>query len=89
MSEWLRIEQIDEATRTITRLIKIQPKVGLILGSGLGNLAELVEEAVTIPYKEIPNWPLSTISGRLHSNFLAEHGIRATVTMSLGSMPVS
>ncbi len=63
MSEWLSIEQIDEATRTITRLIKIQPKVGLILGSGLGNLAELVEEAVTIPYKEIPNWPLSTISG--------------------------
>lgn len=63
MSEWLTIEQIDDATGYIAGLIKIQPKVGLILGSGLGNLAELVEEAVVIPYKDIPNWPLSTIPG--------------------------
>ncbi len=68
MSEWLTMEQIDEAADAITSRISVKPKVGLILGSGLGNLAELVEDAAVIPYKEIPHWPLSTIPG--HAGFL-------------------
>lgn len=63
MNEWLTMEQIDEATGYITSRIDIQPKVGLILGSGLGNLAEQVEDGTQIQYKEIPHWPLSTIPG--------------------------
>ncbi len=43
--------------------IKINPQVGLILGSGLGDLAEEVREAVTIPYAEIPGFPVSTVQG--------------------------
>jgi purine-nucleoside phosphorylase len=63
LNEWLTIEQIDDATGFVKSRIEIQPKVGLILGSGLGNLAELVEDAVIILYKDIPHWPLSTIPG--------------------------
>jgi purine-nucleoside phosphorylase len=63
LSEWLSIEQIDEATHYVSRLMKIQPKVGLILGSGLGNLADQVKDAVVIPYEDIPHWPQSTIQG--------------------------
>lgn len=38
-------------------------EVGLILGSGLGELAEEIEEAVRIPYKKIPHFPQSTVVG--------------------------
>ena len=40
-----------------------QPALGLILGSGLGNFANRVEDPTTIPYSEIPHWPQSTVEG--------------------------
>jgi purine-nucleoside phosphorylase len=40
-----------------------RPTVGLILGSGLGALADSVEAASTIPYEQIPLWPRSTVAG--------------------------
>ncbi|MBT2754842.1 purine-nucleoside phosphorylase [Mesobacillus foraminis] len=40
-----------------------QPKIGLILGSGLGILAEEIENPVKIPYGEIPDFPVSTVEG--------------------------
>lgn len=40
-----------------------QPKIGLILGSGLGVLAEEIENPVRIPYGEIPDFPVSTVEG--------------------------
>ena len=39
------------------------PTLGIILGSGLGNFASQVENATTIPYADIPGWPLSTVAG--------------------------
>ena len=41
----------------------LRPKVGCVLGSGLGAFAEEVEERVEIPYSEIPGWPVSTALG--------------------------
>ena len=55
--------QIDEAVRAIQSRIEISPQVGMILGSGLGPLAEAVRDAVVIPYDEIPHWPVSTVEG--------------------------
>ena len=63
MNPFVTIEDIDQAAQFITRKIKITPKVGLVLGSGLGELADQVQEAVVIPYADIPNWPRSTIHG--------------------------
>ena len=40
-----------------------EPKTAIILGSGLGVLAEEIENAIKIPYGEIPNFPISTVSG--------------------------
>jgi purine-nucleoside phosphorylase len=40
-----------------------QPQIGLILGSGLGVLADEIEEPVKIPYSEIPDFPVSTVEG--------------------------
>jgi purine-nucleoside phosphorylase len=41
----------------------VKPVLGIILGSGLGNFASQVENAVAIPYAEIPHWPQSTVEG--------------------------
>lgn len=50
------VDRIREATR-------LDPRVGVILGSGLGGLADELEERVEIPYGEIPGWPVSTAVG--------------------------
>jgi purine-nucleoside phosphorylase len=39
------------------------PRIGLILGSGLGALADQIQDAVRIPYSEIPHFPVSTVAG--------------------------
>lgn len=39
------------------------PQIGIILGTGLGNLASYIDEPVYIPYSEIPNFPVSTVQG--------------------------
>lgn len=53
----------DKAVSTIRERINIQPKIGLVLGSGLGGLADSIEDAVKIPYEDIPGWPRSTVHG--------------------------
>ena len=63
MSEFIELEQIDGAVEIIRSRTRVQPKVGMILGSGLGTLAESVEDAVTIPYGDLPPWPVSTVEG--------------------------
>jgi len=63
MSEFVTIEQIDAAANYIRGKVKLTPKIAVVLGSGLGGLADSVENAVVLPFKEIPNWPVSTIQG--------------------------
>jgi purine-nucleoside phosphorylase len=68
MSEFYTTQQIDEIAGPIRARLSEQPKIGLILGSGLGPLADEVENQTVIPYSEIPHWPVSTVighSGRL------------------------
>lgn len=63
MNKFIELSEIDRAVEVIRSRINIKPRVGMILGSGLGPLAEAVEEATVIPYGEIPSWPVSTIEG--------------------------
>ncbi|WP_335582304.1 purine-nucleoside phosphorylase [Paenibacillus crassostreae] len=56
-------EMIQEAAAYISSKSSVQPEVGLILGSGLGVLADLIEDGVSIPYEEIPHFPVSTVEG--------------------------
>ncbi|NIK12360.1 purine-nucleoside phosphorylase [Alkalibacillus sp. S2W] len=58
------LEQIQESEQYISQQLNAsKPTIGLILGSGLGILAEEIENPVTIPYSEIPHFPQSTVSG--------------------------
>jgi purine-nucleoside phosphorylase len=54
---------LDAAVGHIRELSDIEPRVGLILGSGLGGLADDVDERVEIAYDDIPGWPSSTAVG--------------------------
>ncbi|MCM1567106.1 MAG: purine-nucleoside phosphorylase [Dehalobacter sp.] len=58
MTTWL-----NGAQNFLLKKIPYIPELGIILGSGLGKLAELVEDAVVIPYSEIPHFPVSTVTG--------------------------
>ena len=63
MPEFITMQMIDEAIVALHQKTDQKPEIGLILGSGLGELAELVKPADIIPYAEIPHWPQSTIQG--------------------------
>lgn len=63
MSEFFTLAQIDEIADVIRSKSSYRPRVGLILGSGLGSLAASVEQAVIIPFTDLPNWPVSTVVG--------------------------
>ncbi len=53
--------RIDEAASFVRSRSKISPKIGIILGTGLGQLAKHLQADATIPYSEIPNFPVSTV----------------------------
>ncbi len=55
--------KIKESAKYILEKTKLQPEIGLILGSGLGAIADQIEDAEFYPYKEIPNFPVSTVEG--------------------------
>ncbi|MFD2332206.1 purine-nucleoside phosphorylase [Cohnella sp. GCM10020058] len=57
------INIIEEAAAYIAERTDLRPEVGLILGSGLGVIGDEMEEAVTIPYEDIPHFPVSTVEG--------------------------
>ena len=69
----MKYEQIERAARYLNERFTKTPKIGLILGSGLGVLADEIEEPVKIPYNEIPDFPVSTVEG--HAGQLVYGGL--------------
>jgi purine-nucleoside phosphorylase len=63
MESFITINEIDQASNYIKTKIQTVPRIGLVLGSGLGGLADEVSDQIIIPYNEIPQWPVSTIHG--------------------------
>lgn len=72
MSELLT--QIAEARAFLKRRLTLEPEVGIILGTGLGDFADTLEVETVIPYRDIPHFPVSTVeshAGELHVGHLA------------------
>jgi len=65
MTTFVTLEQIDQAADAVRRHTSYRPRVGLILGSGLNSLADSVQNADTIHYADLPNWPVSTVEGHV------------------------
>jgi purine-nucleoside phosphorylase len=57
------LQKINETAQFLMAAQKTNPQIGIILGTGLGGLVKEIEIEKTIPYEEIPNFPLSTVEG--------------------------
>jgi purine-nucleoside phosphorylase len=57
------LEQLAEAVRYVEARTKLRPRIGVVLGSGLGDFARSLEGGVAIPFREIPHFPTSTAVG--------------------------
>jgi purine-nucleoside phosphorylase len=57
------LEKIDRISGVIRSRIKLQPRVGLILGTGLGGFVQSIQDSTTLPYSELPDWPVPTVMG--------------------------
>jgi purine-nucleoside phosphorylase len=63
MGEYFTLEEIDSLAQLIQKRIPFKPRVAMILGSGLGSLADAIDNPIYIPYGDLPNWPVSTVIG--------------------------
>jgi len=57
------VEKIQQATKYIKNIIKESPDIGIVLGSGLGDITNEIQDAIEINYNDIPNFPVSTVKG--------------------------
>lgn len=57
------MNKINDAVKALEKHMEIKPEIGMILGSGLGILADELENAVAIPYEDIPHFPKPTVEG--------------------------
>ena len=55
--------KFEETVKFIKEKVNNIPKIAIVLGSGLGSLADEIENKITISYKDIPNFPVSTVAG--------------------------
>jgi purine-nucleoside phosphorylase len=81
MAEFFSRSDFDAAAAAIRKRTQLQPSVGLILGSGFSPLADAVEDGVSIPYDEIPHFPVATVAGHLGRLILGRLEGREVVVM--------
>ena len=62
-NEHISIQQFRDVAKIILDKSQHRPKLGIILGTGLGALASDIKDSVVIPYNTLPNWPTSTVKG--------------------------
>ncbi len=58
-----KLKEIEDAYRAITKRVRMKPRAGIILGTGLGKLVGKVSIKASIPYSDIPYFPPSTVEG--------------------------
>ena len=75
------IDKISKSIDYINRKLNYKPEIGIILGSGLGGLADLIKDPVIIPYEEIPNFPVSTVEGHVGRLVIGRLGNKKVITM--------
>jgi purine-nucleoside phosphorylase len=74
------MQTLTEAKKAIESRTQI-PEVAMVLGSGLGSFADGLQDAVTIPYAEIPNMPISNVSGHAGNLVFGRRCDKAVVAM--------
>lgn len=75
------LEKIKATANYIKERINATPEVGIILGTGLGGLVKEIEIKESIPYSEIPNFPVSTVDGHAGRLIYGTLGNREVLAM--------
>lgn len=75
------LEQINETTEFLRSEGIIDPEAGIILGTGLGGLTARIENPIEIDYRNIPNFPVSTVEGHDGKLIYGDFGGRKIVAM--------
>ena len=74
----VRLDALEAAVRARSSIV---PEVGIVLGSGLGGLADELEDAVAVPFDELPGWPAATAPGHVGRLLLGTLGGRPIVML--------
>jgi purine-nucleoside phosphorylase len=74
-------DRIQESVTALRAHTTAQPAVGIILGTGLGQLAGVIEEPIAVPYGEIPHFPVSTVESHEGRLIFGRLGGQEVVTM--------
>ena len=74
-------EKLQETVAFVAQRTALRPTVGIILGSGLGNLVEQISDQVCIDYHDLPHFPPTTVAG--HAGRLVLGHIGETVVMAM------
>lgn len=75
------LEKIKATASFITKKIQAKPEIGIILGTGLGGLVNEIEITESIPYSEIPNFPVSTVEGHAGRLIFGKLGNKEIIAM--------
>lgn len=75
-------ECVQEAVASIRKLSTLEPKIGVILGTGLGSLADRIEVQARVEYKDIPHFPVSTVDTHAGELVLGQLAGKPVVALS-------
>ena len=75
------LEKIKETAEFLKAQVAEMPKIAIILGSGLGNLVDHMTDKKVIPYKNIPNFPVSTVAGHSGNFVFGKLGDKSVIAM--------
>lgn len=77
-----RIERIEGAIRNVREKLQgRKPQTGIVLGSGLGRLADSIQDQLVIPYRDIPGFPVSTATGHKGNFIIGTLGGKTVMAM--------
>ena len=77
----LLFDRIQDAAAVVRGRSRLEPEVGIILGTGLGGLADEISVDASIPYESLPGFPLSTVESHAGRLLLGRMGKRPVVAM--------
>ena len=76
------IERINKAADYVSeRIGNLEPVVGIVLGSGLGKLADRIDDPIVIPYRDIPGFPVPTAVGHKGNLIIGSLGGKTVIAM--------
>lgn len=76
------VERVERSVDYIESKLKKKPKIVIVLGSGLGKIADLLEDKIIIPYSNIPGFPISTAPGHKGELVVGDLHGKTVVAMS-------